>query len=116
MTSKKAAIKNNPVAIQIKDRIQHHLTYTLGDISDQGKSNTKHAWWEAVSMAVNDVIFPMLTQTQARHREQDVRARALLRRAGLDAEPRQQQDQGQGASHGGRIASAPATEKRRPAN
>jgi len=67
-TNKQAA-----VAKQIKERIQHHLAYTLGDINDDGKSNTRHAWWEAVSMAVNDVIFPMLTATQARHREEDVR-------------------------------------------
>ena len=65
--------KQNPVAKQIKERIEHHLTYTLGDLADHGKSNTQHAWWEAVSMAVNDVIFPMLTDTQARHRQEDVR-------------------------------------------
>jgi starch phosphorylase len=65
--------KKTAVAKQIKERIQHHLTYTLGDINDDGKSNTNYAWWQAVSMAVNDVIFPMLKETQERHRQQDVR-------------------------------------------
>lgn len=65
--------KQIDLADQIKQRIQHHLAYTLGDINDDGKSNTRHGWWEAVSMAVNDVVFPKLTETQARHRGQDVR-------------------------------------------
>lgn len=57
----------------LKQRIEHHLSYTLGDFDRTSAQVNKRAWWEAVCMAANDTIFVKLKETQQRHRDASAR-------------------------------------------
>jgi len=59
--------------VKLRQRIEHHLSYTLGDFDKESSHINKRAWWQALCMAVNDTIFLKLKETQQRHRNQDVR-------------------------------------------
>ncbi|XQW83806.1 glycogen/starch/alpha-glucan phosphorylase [Thalassotalea piscium] len=55
----------------LKARIEHHLSYTLGDIIisddiDKQCNETKQAYWHATSLALNEVIVEKLNQSQLR--------------------------------------------------
>ena len=57
----------------LKKRIEHHLSYTLGDFNRTATTMNRRSWWEAVCMAVNDTIFQKMAETQARHNDANVR-------------------------------------------
>ncbi len=57
----------------LKQRIEHHLSYTLGDFNRTASAVNRRAWWEAVCMAVNDTIFKKMAETQERHIKNNVR-------------------------------------------
>lgn len=55
----------------LKARIEHHLSHTLGDIAingviDKKCDETKHAYWHATSLALNEVIIEKLNQSKLR--------------------------------------------------
>jgi len=63
--------KTQMTPAEFKQRISHHLQFTLGD-SDL--STDKHAWWKATCLAVNEAIFEKLQSTKKRHQSQDTRS------------------------------------------
>jgi glycogen phosphorylase len=56
---------------EFKQRIIHHLKFTLGD-SD--RSTNKQAWWQATCLAVNETIFEKLQSTKNNHIANDARS------------------------------------------
>jgi starch phosphorylase len=66
-------MKDQIDADELKQRIEHHLSYTLGDFDRQTATINKRAWWEAICMAVNDTVFIKLKETQERHAKDNVR-------------------------------------------
>ena len=57
----------------LKQRIEHHLSYTLGDFNRTATTMNRRSWWEAVCMAVNDTVFQKMAETQERHNAANVR-------------------------------------------
>ncbi|MBL4910383.1 MAG: glycogen/starch/alpha-glucan phosphorylase [Alteromonadaceae bacterium] len=75
-TTKKTVRKTKGAAAQInaaefKERVLHHLKYTLGD-SDA--STNKQAWWQATCLAVNESVFEKLQTTKTNHINSDARS------------------------------------------
>jgi len=58
-------------ATELKQRISHHLQFTLGDCE---KSTNKQAWFKATCLAVNETIFEKLQLTKTAHATANVRA------------------------------------------
>ncbi|NQZ83042.1 MAG: glycogen/starch/alpha-glucan phosphorylase [Colwellia sp.] len=70
--TKTAANKSSQLsAAELKKRIQHHLQFTLGDITHTNDVSNKKAFWRATSLALNDVIVKKLQNTRQRQFEQD---------------------------------------------
>jgi len=65
-------------ADDIAERIKHHLKYTLGDVnmaslhSNVAKDH-KRAYWQATSLALNDIIIDQLNETQLAQAEQETK-------------------------------------------
>ena len=53
-------------AKQLQKSIEHHLKFTLGDVCKKNNTAINQAHWQAVSLAVNDIIIDKLEATKAK--------------------------------------------------
>jgi len=74
-TKKGARVMNkksqNISPTEFKQRILHHLQFTLGDCDN---STNKQAWWQATCLAVNESVFAKLQSTKSTHIQSDARS------------------------------------------
>ncbi|GAA6171657.1 glycogen/starch/alpha-glucan phosphorylase [Colwellia sp. KU-HH00111] len=59
-------------AAELTSRIEYHLQFTLGDIADE--KETKSAYWQATSLALQDIIVNKLKATKARQFSSDAKS------------------------------------------
>ena len=69
-TVKKTIAKSSAInTAELKARIEHHLQFTLGEIADE--NTTKSAYWQATSLALQDIVVAKLKETKERQFAQD---------------------------------------------
>ena len=69
--SAKVAKQPSPIsATQLQKNIEHHLQFTLGELSQDEVTDNKQAYWQATCLAVNDIVIEKLQKTKQRQAKQ----------------------------------------------